>query len=175
MDFALICATHCKLREMADQGRFRSDLYYRLNGLTVQLPALRERTDFSALTERLLANINPRARRLPGPGFARALEPPTPGPATCASMPACCAPPVPCWTRMMTVSACSTCLMTWPKNSAPRRKLPRPPARAGGSHNLEELSRGVIRQALESSCGNISQAARRLGISRQTLYRKLND
>jgi transcriptional regulator with PAS, ATPase and Fis domain len=43
------------------------------------------------------------------------------------------------------------------------------------SHNLQELSHGVIRQALESSCGNMSQAARRLGISRQTLYRKLRD
>ena len=40
--------------------------------------------------------------------------------------------------------------------------------------NLKELSRSAIQQALESSHGNISAAARRLGISRQTLYRKLN-
>jgi transcriptional regulator of acetoin/glycerol metabolism len=43
------------------------------------------------------------------------------------------------------------------------------------SHNLGELSRVAIRQALDASRGNMSQAARRLGISRQTLYRKLND
>jgi transcriptional regulator with PAS, ATPase and Fis domain len=59
VDFALICATHCKLREEADRGRFRSDLYYRINGLTIQLPPLRERTDFQALTHRLLAGLNP--------------------------------------------------------------------------------------------------------------------
>jgi transcriptional regulator of acetoin/glycerol metabolism len=40
--------------------------------------------------------------------------------------------------------------------------------------NLKELSRSAIQQAMESSHGNISAAARRLGISRQTLYRKLN-
>jgi transcriptional regulator of acetoin/glycerol metabolism len=40
--------------------------------------------------------------------------------------------------------------------------------------NLEELSRSAIKQALEHCHGNISEAARRLGISRQTLYRKLN-
>lgn len=39
---------------------------------------------------------------------------------------------------------------------------------------VEDLSRVAIRVALESSCGNMAQAARRLGISRQTLYRKLN-
>jgi transcriptional regulator of acetoin/glycerol metabolism len=43
------------------------------------------------------------------------------------------------------------------------------------SENLDALSRAAIRRALDSSCGNISQAARRLGISRQTLYRKLSD
>jgi transcriptional regulator of acetoin/glycerol metabolism len=37
------------------------------------------------------------------------------------------------------------------------------------------LSRQAIRQAVDASAGNLSQAARRLGISRQTLYRKLGD
>jgi transcriptional regulator of acetoin/glycerol metabolism len=41
--------------------------------------------------------------------------------------------------------------------------------------NLKELSRAAVRQALEASGGNMSAAARRLGISRQTLYRKLKD
>ncbi|WP_370627456.1 sigma-54-dependent Fis family transcriptional regulator [Rhodoferax sp. PAMC 29310] len=59
VDFALVCATHFKLREDAEQGRFRSDLYYRINGLTVQLPALRERSDFAALTAQMLGSFNP--------------------------------------------------------------------------------------------------------------------
>jgi hypothetical protein len=46
-------------RLAAEQGRFRHDLYYRLNGLTVLLPALRERSDFVALTERMLQALAP--------------------------------------------------------------------------------------------------------------------
>jgi transcriptional regulator of acetoin/glycerol metabolism len=49
------------------------------------------------------------------------------------------------------------------------------PMEPDASENLDALSRAAIRRALDSSFGNISQAARRLGISRQTLYRKLND
>jgi transcriptional regulator of acetoin/glycerol metabolism len=83
VDFALMCATHCKLREAAEQGRFRSDLYYRINGLTLQLPPLRERTDFAVLTKRLLHDLNPgrlvgmapklleRLRQHPWPGNLR--------------------------------------------------------------------------------------------------------
>ena len=44
-----------------------------------------------------------------------------------------------------------------------------------GEHSLQQMSRQAIRQAVDASQGNLSQAARRLGISRQTLYRKLAD
>jgi transcriptional regulator with PAS, ATPase and Fis domain len=43
IDFRLICATHEPLEEMLRQGRFREDLYYRVNVVPIQLPALRER------------------------------------------------------------------------------------------------------------------------------------
>jgi transcriptional regulator with PAS, ATPase and Fis domain len=46
VEFALVCATHRNLKAEMDAGRFRADLYYRLNGLTLMLPAVRERTDF---------------------------------------------------------------------------------------------------------------------------------
>jgi transcriptional regulator with PAS, ATPase and Fis domain len=49
----------------------------------------------------------------------------------------------------------------------PSTRQQRPP------QNLDELSRSAIQQALENSRGNISKAARMLGISRQTLYRKI--
>jgi transcriptional regulator of acetoin/glycerol metabolism len=174
VDFALICATHGKLREMADQGRFRSDLYYRINGLTVQLPALRERTDFQALTERLLININPgRAIHLAPDLLARLSRHPWPGNLRqYAGM-------------LRTASAMldphEDCI-DWPhlpddvaeELSAPAQAVTAAAA-AGASQSLEELSRSAIRQALQSSGGNMSQAARRLGISRQTLYRRLSD
>jgi sigma-54 dependent transcriptional regulator, acetoin dehydrogenase operon transcriptional activator AcoR len=54
IDVAIICATHRDLREMISQNRFREDLYYRLNGLVVKLPPLRERTDLAAVVPKLL-------------------------------------------------------------------------------------------------------------------------
>lgn len=174
VDFSLICATHGKLREMAEQGRFRSDLYYRINGLTVQLPALRERTDFSALTLRLLANINPERDIYLAPDVqARLSQHPWPGNLRqYASL-------------LRTASAMldphEDCI-DWPHlpdDVAQELSDPAPVVTsvgtAGASQSLEELSRSAIRQALESSGGNMSQAARRLGISRQTLYRKRPD
>ncbi|HTR09293.1 MAG TPA: sigma-54-dependent Fis family transcriptional regulator [Paraburkholderia sp.] len=54
VDIAIICATHRDLREMIAQSRFREDLYYRLNGLVVRLPPLRDRTDLAVVIEKLL-------------------------------------------------------------------------------------------------------------------------
>ena len=65
--------------------------------------------------------------------------------------------------------------------AAPARRLPgragadRPqrPRLDAAPQSLDELSRSAVRQALENCRGNVTQAARMLGISRQTLYRKL--
>ena len=54
VDVAIICATHRDLREMIAQNRFREDLYYRLNGLVVKLPPLRERTDLASVIQKML-------------------------------------------------------------------------------------------------------------------------
>ncbi|KAF3998691.1 sigma-54-dependent Fis family transcriptional regulator [Glaciimonas immobilis] len=54
LDIRLISATHCDLQEKIAQNLFREDLYYRLLGLTVTLPALRERTDRHGLIKHLL-------------------------------------------------------------------------------------------------------------------------
>ncbi|CAB3710925.1 sigma-54-dependent Fis family transcriptional regulator [Paraburkholderia rhynchosiae] len=54
VDLRIVCATHRNLRAMIEDGTFREDLYYRINGLVVTLPALRERTDLAALVERML-------------------------------------------------------------------------------------------------------------------------
>ena len=61
LDFQLVCATHHNLRDAVAQGRFRADLFYRINGLALQLPALRERSDREAITHKLLAQFNPGA------------------------------------------------------------------------------------------------------------------
>ena len=173
VDFALICATHCKLREAADQGIFRSDLYYRINGLTVTLPALRERSDFQALTEKLLAYLNPKRDIYLAPDLlAQLSRHPWPGNLRQYS------------NVLRTASAMleqHEDQIDWQHLSddliEELTAIPKSIVLSNAetpSQNLDEISRSAIRQALECSSGNISEAARRLGISRQTLYRKLN-
>ena len=54
VDLRVVCATHRNLREMIEAGSFREDLYYRINGLALTLPALSERTDLPELVARIL-------------------------------------------------------------------------------------------------------------------------
>jgi transcriptional regulator of acetoin/glycerol metabolism len=57
VDIAIVCATNKNLKGMIAKGEFREDLYYRLNGLVVRLPALRERKDFETVARRILATL----------------------------------------------------------------------------------------------------------------------
>jgi sigma-54 dependent transcriptional regulator, acetoin dehydrogenase operon transcriptional activator AcoR len=54
VDLRVICASHQNLRSMISRGQFREDLYYRLNGITLELPRLADRTDKEELIRRLL-------------------------------------------------------------------------------------------------------------------------
>jgi transcriptional regulator of acetoin/glycerol metabolism len=73
VDLRIVCATHRNLRAMIDEGTFREDLYYRINGLVVTLPALRERTDLAALVARMLT-LQPESEHLPRRVSAAVLE-----------------------------------------------------------------------------------------------------
>jgi transcriptional regulator of acetoin/glycerol metabolism len=170
INFALVCATHQNLREASAKGSFRSDLYYRINGLTLQLPALRERSDFAKLTHKLLldltgdANIHLAPELLPQlaayhwPGnlrqYASALR-------TAVAM--------------LNIAETRIDLTHLPDEifdgvePAERKAVPTATPR----QRLAEISLLAIQQALENTHGNYSAAARQLGISRQTLYRKL--
>ena len=172
VDFALVCATHSRLREETEKGRFRSDLYYRINGLTIQLPPLRERTDFQALTQRLLAGLNPeREIHLGTDVLQRMAKHSWPGNLR----------------QLANVLRTSSAMLGPDEDRIEWAHLPdditedlaqAPVAvaietQAPTSHNLEEMALSAMAQALESSRGNVSQAARMLGISRQTMYRKM--
>ena len=55
VDLRVVCASHQNLRHMIARGQFREDLYYRLNGITLELPRLMERTDKEQLIRKLLS------------------------------------------------------------------------------------------------------------------------
>lgn len=55
VDIKLISATNCDLKKLVDQGVFRKDLFYRVSGLNIELPALRDRTDKEALFKAIFA------------------------------------------------------------------------------------------------------------------------
>lgn len=169
VDFNLICATHQNLREAVEKGQFRSDLYYRINGLQVQLPALRERNDFATLTQRILQDLAPDAGLSITPDVMTAM----------ASFN---------WPgnlrQLSHVLRTAVALMDPHESQINWIHLPDDLIRDiqnqaqqqtpdGPAQNLHELSIKAIQQALENARGNVSAAARQLGISRQTLYRKL--
>jgi len=172
VDFSLICATHRRLRAEVEAGRFREDLYYRINGLSVTLPALRERTDFHALVNRRLREI---CQGEPLPVEAGLLE-------------ALSRHPWPGNLRQLdSVLRASVAMLEAGDTRIGWHHLPDeifeelrdPPHVAAGEaaaappQNLQELSQRAIEQALENWRGNVSAAARQLGISRQTLYRRI--
>jgi len=168
VDFALISASNRVLLTEVEQGRFRADLYYRLNGLNIVLPPLRERTDLAMLIERMLERLEPGRRislhpalmeqlqRYSWPGNLRQLD---------NLLRTACA--------LLDVN--EECI-GWQHLTEdiqaqlhPSDTAPMPPA----IPNLQALSHAAIARAVEESQGNISQAARLLGISRQTVYRRL--
>jgi DNA-binding NtrC family response regulator len=69
VDVRIVCATHRDLRQMVDDGSFREDLYYRLCGVSLEVPALRQRLEdvplvAAALLERIAGEVGGRVKRL---------------------------------------------------------------------------------------------------------------
>ncbi|HVW68816.1 MAG TPA: sigma 54-interacting transcriptional regulator, partial [Steroidobacteraceae bacterium] len=187
VDLRVVCASNRDLREMVSNGRFREDLYYRLNGITLELPPLAARADKHTLIRRFLAeesgssrtdNIEPDAftclTSYAWPGNIREL-------------------------RNVIRSAFAICdgniirlsdlpEELWATGGAPA-EAPRDPASTGipgPAHTaaptrapapemsaLEQVERDAIFRAIGENRGNLSHTARQLGISRNALYRKL--
>ena len=169
VDFQLICATHRVLRAEVEVGRFREDLYYRVNGLTLQLPPLRERSDLGALTAAMLRDIAPTREMRLSPEVAAAFAsyrwPGNLRQLANVLRTACALvdDEAPC------IEACHL-----PDDLA-AQLLHRPRARPvqDSESDLRLQADRCVRQVVQTSQGNLSEAARRLGISRNTLYRKL--
>jgi DNA-binding NtrC family response regulator len=164
IDVRLLSATNADLHAEVAAGRFREDLLFRLNTIEIRLPPLRERReDLAALAEHFLHRYAARYRKAlvsldpealsaleshPWPGNVRELDHAMERAVLMAAGP--------------TVRAADLGLRGTP-GAAPRLEdLP-----------LEEVERVLIRKALERHGGNVSQAARALGLSRSALYRRL--
>jgi DNA-binding NtrC family response regulator len=172
VDVRLICATNADLRREIAAGRFREDLFYRLNVIELSVPPLSERPeDVVPLAERFLRDLSPsptgavwrldsEARealvRHPWPGNVREIEN--------------------VLRRAVLVASGETLRVEdlGLGAAAPARPVPGRPRRIEEGDGDEILAEKVkIERALSEAGGNVSKAAETLGLSRQALYRKM--
>lgn len=171
VDFSLICATHHQLKQAVDHGKFRADLFYRINGLSLQLPALRDREDFKALTHRLLTEISGGEGIDIDPELFKAMATyQWPGNLRQFShvLKTAVALLDPHQTRITWSHVPDDLVEELRDLALYQQDATQPPPQ-----NLNDLSMQAIQHALENCRGNVSAAAKQLGISRQTLYRRL--
>jgi sigma-54 dependent transcriptional regulator, acetoin dehydrogenase operon transcriptional activator AcoR len=181
----VVCATHRNLREMITQHRFREDLYYRINGLSVKLPRLRERTDLRALCASILREVAPGQvlgidteiiaafEAYHWPGNLRQLHSVLRTAAIMAGT-----------DRKITGTHLSDDFLDeikLPSDGAPPNGdeiNPRPsaavtPMPISAIDPLQQVKFESIQRALAACGGNVSLAAKQLNVSRNTIYRKL--
>ena len=180
VDIAIICATHRDLREMIAQNRFRDDLYYRLNGLVVKLPPLRERTDLATVIHKMLQS------ELPDCASGRHL---TVAEEVMTLFEQCAWPGnfrqlgnlLRTAAAMVDDDGEIRCEHLPDDFFEDLRRKPDTPSAAIDSHNvcpvqavrLQDVATSTIAAAVARHGGNVSAAARDLGISRNTIYRKI--
>lgn len=163
IDIRLICATNLNLAQMVAEGKFRQDLFYRINTVTIELLPLRSRSeDIPALVEMFVrkyagiysrpeAKISDEAmKRLcaqPWPGNIRQLEHTV--------------------EKALILSDCDKLGIHDFDLHEQSISAVTPPT------TLESIERNAITEAIKQHDGNMSEVARQLGITRQTLYNKL--
>ena len=169
-DVRIIAATHADLRQRVEEGRFRQDLYYRLNVVPFQIPPLRDRSGDVILLTQLLTHQLARRHNLEAPGY------------TPEALQLLEAYHWPGNVRELR-NLCERLLILFPGKTidvgnlpaeirAPRRKQWRFRLPESGL-KLDELERELLQQALEQAGGNQSRAARLLGLSRYAFIYRL--
>ena len=160
VDVLLVAATNVDLEQAVAAGRFRADLLYRINTVDVTLPPLCQRSDFAAIARRLLADIAPQAglsheaaailARRPWPGNARELRS--------------------VLTRLTLADPSRTIDADAVSAFADSATIVAADAAPGG---LRALLSERVRNLHRELNGNVAETARRLGVSRNTVYRAL--
>lgn len=164
LDVRLICATNRNIQQMAAQHLFRQDLLYRINTIEIHLPALRERTeDIVPLAEHFLQVYRDKYKRpvnsLHESLVQQLLQYEWPGNI-----------------RELQHAIERAVILSQGKMLMPKDVFVKSPAREQDldtGYNLEEMERTIITQAMKKCNGNITEAARELGLSRAALYRRL--
>ena len=167
VDIRIVAATNRDLKALVDSGGFRQDLYYRLNVVDIYLPALKDRAedipllasrfikDISAKNGGAVTGITPAAMRIleqyRWPGNVRELRNVV--------------------EKMVVLSAGGLLDV----DDVPDDLKSAAPSRLSPSVTLDENEKAQILAVLQECNGNRSLAARRLGISRRTIYRKLDE
>ncbi len=175
-DVRVICATNRNLEEMVAKGTFREDLFYRINLITVRLPALRERPgDIPRLVQFFIENlrnlyarpdlrVSPAALKwlkgLPLPGNIRQLK-------NLVERTVLLTPH-----DELDVADFERHVSSGPAPAAPGR-YDGPSLPPVGTMSLEEMEWQMIRRAMDFHQNRVSRVARALGITRFALYRRL--
>jgi DNA-binding NtrC family response regulator len=200
VDVRIVSATNRDLAQQVAEGRFREDLYYRLNVFPIEAPSLRERReDIPALVEHFVSRFNvEEGKRVVGatpetmallaghewPGNVRQLEnavyraivladAPYLQPYDFPAVSGLKAPPPevqPAPVKAAPVPSAEQLLQDMPMESPVRILDDR-----GHLRTLEQIERDLIQHAIEIYSGHMSEVARRLGIGRSTLYRKVRE
>jgi transcriptional regulator of acetoin/glycerol metabolism len=171
VSFRLLSASHRQLDALVAEGKFREDLYYRLNAATLYLPPLRDRTDFDRLLDSILdrlSNESQESRRL-APETRAALKRHT-WPGNIREL-----------TNALRLALIISegkaitldCLPDNIKN-AKSTSTKYNAVFASPSEPLEVDSDSSLKRALDDCNGNITELARRLGVNRSTVHRRIN-
>ena len=199
VDVRIVSATNRDPAQQVKEGAFREDLFYRLNVFPIEAPALRDRReDIPALVEHFIARFNvEEGKRVAGcavetmallqafdwPGIVRQLENAIYRALVLADSPLLQPHDFPAISGvampLTSGGAISHDRAETPASEATGEAQPDSPVRIidarGHLRTLEEIERDLIQHAIEVYSGHMSEIARRLGIGRSTLYRKVRE
>jgi DNA-binding NtrC family response regulator len=166
VDVRIVCATHRNLADRVREGTFRQDLFYRLKVLSVTVPPLRERrADILPLADRFLADENRPVRGFTDAAQARLVGYAWPGNVR----------------ELQNAVKHGAALATGPlvdEGDLPEELLTSVTAHvseAGALRSLAEVEREHILRVLDACSGSQAEAARVLGVARNTLWRRLRE
>jgi two-component system response regulator HydG len=163
VDVRVIAATNRDMQKMVDEGKFREDLWYRLNVVRITVPPLCERaSDIPLLVDFFLKRYNQRynlSSRLAESGLKAMEEYSWPGNIRQLQH----------LMERLTILAPNG----WIDAAAVKSSLEQMDSRDSASETLADTESDQIRRVLAATNGNKSRAAKILGIERKTLYRKL--